>query len=179
MNLVKTLCLASFLTLPLAAQAENSAVSAGADKPIFVVDIQKVIDQSKAGRAARAKIEEEAKVREGRILELKKEAEMLRADFEKQKALLSPEALSEKEAQVRSKDKELARTFQDQDEELTRKNSVEIERIVRRIDRGVAEMMKSEKYSLVMEKAGALIVYTDPRYDMTQKVISVLDSEEE
>lgn len=178
MRLVISIAALALASLPLSAAADGRGASASADKPIFVVDIQKVIDKSNAGKAARAKIEEDAKARESRILELKREAESLRAELEKQRPLLSPEALSDKEAQVRQKDKDLARTFQDQDEELTRKNGVEIERIVRQIDRAVADMMKSRKYSLVMEKSASLIVYLDPQYDITDKVISALNSEE-
>lgn len=178
--IIVIVCALTTVLLPLSSgYADAKGVSATEDKPVFVVDIQKVIDQSRAGKLARSKIEEEAKLREAKIIELKGELQSVRADLEKQKSLLSPEALSEKEGLARKKEKEIARTFQDQDEELSRKNNVEIERIVRRIDRAVAALVKGDKYSLVLEKEASLVVYSDPKFEMTDKIIAQLDSEDD
>ena len=76
------------------------AAQASQETEIYVVDIQRVINESIEGRAARNNIETEIKKSEVRLAKMKSDLEKNKAELSKQAALLSPAAMEEKNKAV-------------------------------------------------------------------------------
>jgi len=154
-------------------QAQISA----AEVKIGVVDIQKALAASKVGQDAQKKYEGELKKSQTEIDQKKGEYEKLQSTIEKQKSSLNPKALADKEEQLLALEKDLKRSFQDKKEELRRENMRIVGELVGKIRKIVEGISKDSGYTLVVEKNGQGVLYADPRYDITEEVVSKFDKQ--
>lgn len=142
---------------------------------IAIIDMQRVIDQSIIGKAARSNVEVEAKKSQAKIGQLKSEFEKGRADLEKQATLLSGSALDDRREQLVKRQRELERVAQDARDDLMRRNSAQIGRVVQEIDGIVKSLAQQRRYTFIFEKDQQTILYADQRLDITDEVIKTLD----
>lgn len=151
------------------------AAAESASDQIYVVDMQRVINESVIGKAARSNLESDAKKGQGKLEKLKQEVMGLRQSLEKQGSLLSSEAMQGKAESLGKKERELGRALQDQREELARKNNQEIKKVVDEIDKVVRELAKKKGYRFIIERDQQFVVYAEKDLDLTDEVISILD----
>ncbi|MBX7136603.1 MAG: OmpH family outer membrane protein [Oligoflexia bacterium] len=163
--------LAFFLAVALIPMVALAADS----KSIYVVDMQRVIDESIMGKAARNNMQEEIKTEELKLSTRKSELQRSQAALDKQSSVLSSSALQEKREGLSKQERELMRDVQDKREELSRKNGVEISRIVKEIDAIVEQLAKNKQYEFVIEKDRELVLFVKPDYDLTEQVIEALN----
>jgi outer membrane protein len=128
---------------------------------LYFVDMQRAIDQSIIGKGAKATMENDIKKRQEGLSVLKNEVEKMKADLDKQASLLAPDALE--------------RQIHDQREELAKKNSESIAKIVKEIDLIIKDLAKQENYGFILEKDPAYVLYLSDKYDVTDEVIKLLD----
>lgn len=143
---------------------------------ILLVDMEKVLAESIAGKAAKNNFDEELKKRQLVIDKGKSDFEKMKGEFEKQAAVLSGEALNEKREALTKKEKELARLFQDQREELGKKNQAELGKILKQVRGVVDSVAASQNADLVLEKDARNVLYARAGIDITADVIKQLDS---
>ena len=163
---VLVLSLLGLLTYPMTANATGK---------IAVIDMQKVMRESHAGKAAMEKLNKKfEKLRE----ELKKKQEELKAfkdDLEKKAPLLSDEARAEKERQY----KKMLREFKDQSDdaqfEMRQAESRTMEPILKELEKIVTKIGKERGYSLILENKMPGIYYVAPDADITDEVIKAYD----
>ena len=142
---------------------------------VLVVDLEKVMTDSIAGKAARNNFEDELKKRQSVIDKGKVELEKAKSEFEKQSSVLSGDALSDKRESLSRKEKDLARTFQDQREELAKRNQAEIGRILKQVQTVVTQIAEEKGAALVLEKDRRSVLFNAASLDMTEDVIKALD----
>ncbi len=150
-------------------------MTANATGKIAVIDMQKVMRESHAGKAAMEKLNKKfEKLRE----ELKKKQEELKAfkdDLEKKAPLLSDEARAEKERQY----KKMLREFKDQSDdaqfEMRQAESRTMEPILKELEKIVTKIGKERGYSLILENKMPGIYYVAPDADITDEVIKAYD----
>ncbi len=143
--------------------------------PIYVVDINRVLEDSIAGKAARNDLQDEAKHVQARLQKEQANLEVLRKKLTKQSKLLSADALEEKAEKFRDKERALARKVRDQKETLDRESAKRIARIVKDIDVVVTNLAKEKNYPVVLEKDPKVVVFVDDEHDLTKEVIQALD----
>jgi outer membrane protein len=146
-----------------------------ADISIGVVDVNRVLQESIIGKAARNSIEAEAKKSQGKLAALKGEYDRARADLEKQGALLSGAALEERREKLVKRERELERAVQDAREELSRKNGVQMGKIMQQVDSVVKSIAQERKLAFVLERDVQGVVYADEKLDITKFVVTELD----
>lgn len=144
-------------------------------REVWVVDIQKVINDSAMGRASRNIVEAEAKKREGKIKALNTELEKNRSEYEKQVGVLAPDALQIRREALIKREREVAREVQDAQEDLQRKNSVEITKLLGEVKKIVAELATKKNRPLILERDARMVLYVDPEFDLTAEVIKMLN----
>lgn len=142
---------------------------------IYVVNLNKVLQESVVGKAARNDLEQEAKLAQAKLKREKDELETTRAKIAKQASLLSPDALEAKAESFREKERELSRKLKDEKERLDRESSKKIARIVKDIDVLIESLAKEKDYSIVLEYDPRVVVYVDDKFDLTSEVVSQLD----
>lgn len=170
------LCLLSSL-IAVSGATLNGAMSAYAadTATIAIIDMQKVIDQSIIGKAARNNVEIEAKKMQVKISQLKNDLEKGKAELEKQSTLLSGAALDERREKLVKRQRELERAVQDARDDLMRRNGSQIGRVVQEIDGVVKGIAQQRRYTFVLERDQQTLVYADDRLDITDEVIKTLD----
>ncbi len=145
------------------------SVSLGADAKIGIVDFERIIQESTAGRAARAEIEKEKERIESSLRETGREIEDLKSKLEAEALVMSREMREQKGREFRIKVNDF--------KELQKKNAQDFRifeaKIIQRIQKDVYEIVKQigEKgnYLLIIEK-GAVLYYPNA-IDVTDELL--------
>lgn len=150
--------------------------SALAETPaVYVVDMQRIVDESVVGKAARSNFEVEVKKSQLKIQTAAKEVEDLKEKLKKQATLLSPDAVQVQQDLIEKKARLVERLVQDQREEMGRKNNAEVGKIMADIGLEIKSLAKERGYNFVVEKDPRLVVYANDSFDITADVIKSLD----
>lgn len=144
-----------------------------ANGKVGVIDLQKVLRTSVAGQAAQKTIANKAqafqKTMQGRQNDLKK----LNDDFEKQKMVLSKEAIADKERDLQQKVKDFQRFGKDAQEELQQQDRQATSRILDEVAKVVKDFGARGGYDVIVEKSTTL--YTADSVDLTDQVVKAYD----
>jgi outer membrane protein len=150
----------------------SGSLAQAADK-IGFVNMREVLVRSDAGKA----MEEEFKksVEEKRALIQKKENDLKRTkdNLEKQRSILTPQALQEKEMSYQIEFKEYERIVKDANEELQMKDQLLSRKIIPEVIKVIRAIAEKEKYALILEVSS--VVYASKENSVTDKVIKELN----
>lgn len=166
-----------FCALVVLAASSLIAPSHGfsAEPLVYVVDMQKIIDESLVGKGARSNLEADLKKREAMLERRRAELQKLSEDIQKQSGLLSSAALEEKRQILVKNEREFGRLLQDQRAEAAKKNNAEMARVIKEIDAAIAEIGAAGKYPFIIEKDPRTVVYASSRIDITADVVKLLN----
>jgi outer membrane protein len=146
---------------------------AQAAEKIGFVNMREVLIRSDAGKA----MEEEFKksVEEKRAVIQKKEGELKKAkeNLEKQRSILTPQALQEKEMSYQVEFKEYERLVKDSNEELQMKDQLLSSKIIPEVVKAIRAIAEKEKYALILEESS--VIYASKDNSVTDKVIKELN----
>ncbi len=139
-----------------------------ADK-IGFVNLREVLARSDAGKA----MEEEFKksVDEKRVVIQKKENALKKAkeNLEKQRPVLTPQALQEKEMSYQMEFREYERLVKDTNEELQMKEQLFSSKLIPEIIKLIRTIGEKEKYALILEETA--VIYASKENSITDKVL--------
>jgi outer membrane protein len=146
--------------------------SYGADiAKIGVVDFQRILETSSAGKSAQAEINAKGKIMEKALKEKGAEIEELKKKLEREALVMSKEKKDEKEREVRIKindfkalQKQYLTEFQELEQGL-------VKTIRNKVFELVEEMGKKEGYLLIIERRGGGLLYFPNTIDITDKLI--------
>lgn len=148
-----------------------SASTALASGGIAYIDLQKALNVSDAGAAAKLEISEQVKKYEVIVKEKQDALMQMKQDIEKQAVLLSDEAKAQKTREFQQQGKELERFAKDIQEELQQKDADLTKQILAEIFEVIDEIAATEDYDAIFEKTESSLLYASERIDLTQKVI--------
>jgi len=152
----------------------------GTELKIGVVEPQKILDGTKAGKKIKDSLAEYVKVRQKLIDQEEEDLKKIEEDLVKQGAVLSPEAKKEKEDSFRRRMVEYQRKVQQLNQEVQVKKKEILDEFNKSVEQIVRSIADKEKFTLVVEKseneAGSLIIYSHPSLDLTERVIKELDA---
>jgi len=164
--LLLTVALLSLVSVPAALAA---------DMKVGYVDLQKALNLSSAGKAAKEKMRAKFKDYDADVQKKQDELKKLKEELEKQAMLLSPEARAAKERDYQQKVKDYQRLTKDIQEELQQTDAEFTRKILEEIFKVVQNIGKQEGYTLILEKTESSILYASDGIDMTDRVIQVFD----
>lgn len=165
-TLVSVVIMSASLLVGNTTLAEQFAV-----KTIQVVDMQKVLDDSKIGKAGLEKVKSAISASEKIINPKKTEVENEKKNLEKQAASLSESAFKEKQASLVSKNQQLKILVAKEQEKIAKLRAEIMGDIIKKARSAVEEISKANGYSLVVEKGAPGILYSGGMSDITQTVI--------
>ncbi len=142
-----------------------------AEIKIGIVDLQKALNESEAGKQAKKDLEEIIKAKQKLIDQKGKEIEKLKEEIDKQASVLSEKALRQKQDELDRKMRDYKRFVQDAQDEVKRKEAQLTEEILKELRKVIDEIGKKENFTLILEKVEGVVLYTDETVDITQKVI--------
>jgi len=151
-----------------------------ADLSIGVVEPQKVLDATKAGRKIKDALADYVNTRQRLIESEEQDIKDMEEDLVKQGDVLSPEAKQEKEEVIRQKLRTYQRHVQELEGEVQTKKSDLLSDFTKKIEQVVREIAEKEQISLIMEKGGggpgALIMFSEPSINLTDRVIKAFEN---
>jgi outer membrane protein len=138
---------------------------------IGVVDFQKILAGSEAGKQAQAEIEKKGKAMEADLKAKGAELEESKARFDREALVMSQEKRAEKERELRiklmdfkDKEKQYKQDFNNFNMELVGQFRTEIFKIAE-------ELGKKENFLLILEKRESGILYCPGSIDITDRII--------
>ena len=140
-----------------------------------LVEMQKLVAESIAGKAARSNLEHEMKKRQAALAAKRVEVDKFREEMAKQSGVLSPAAREEKSAVLQKKMRDFDAEVQSQREELDRRRSSEMAKVVSQIDEAVKEFAAQGKCRFILEKDERAVIYADGKLDITAAVLALMD----
>jgi len=147
-------------------------VSYGADvAKIGVVDFQRILEVSSAGKSAQTEIKSRGEKMEADLKEKGTELEELKKRLEREVLVMSKEMREEKEREFRIKINDFKSLEKKFKEEFKILNNRLVNRIKKDLFELIEEMGKKEGYLLILEKREAGILYSPTVIDMTDKLI--------
>lgn len=146
-----------------------------AQNKIAIVDIQLIMQQSKAGVKAVGELETLQKNAISKVQAKKSEVEKLAADINKQKASLSQTALQNKNIELNKKSVELERLQNDLNAEFQNTYAMKLEEVARELEPVLNDYAKEKGYDVVFIKQPGVMAYASDNVDITSDVISRFD----
>jgi outer membrane protein len=146
-------------------------VSKAQSMNIAFVDLQKVVMESDQGKQIQKIFTDEQERMKRNVDTKQDELQKLKDAIEKQGATITPEARADKEKQYQSKLKDYQRLVGDYQSELQQKNDEYMQKIIKEIADIIKVIGEKEKYSVILEKNQAGILFSTPSIDITDKII--------
>lgn len=143
---------------------------------VAVIDVNKVLNDSAAGQAAKKKMEARYEELKKTIDAKQEEARKLKDEIDKQKVMVGKEKLKEKEDALQAKVNELRQMTQEGEREMQTRQGEFTREVLKSIEAKVEVVVKAEKLDLVLEKSAGVIHY-NPTMDITQRVLSLVDGD--
>ena len=143
---------------------------------IGVVDPQRVLSETEAGKKAMDSLASFTKSRQA-VIELdEKELRRMEEDFMKQASVLSAAAKKEREEQFRRRMMEYQQKTNQMNREIQEKQKEMLEGFRMRIEKVTARVAQQMGLALVVEKGkGSVTIYHDASLDITGRVIEELN----
>jgi outer membrane protein len=160
------ICLAILLLYTLNAYAVDQ-------QKIAVVDIQKILNESEAGKKAKRDLESLIISKQNVIDEKGKAVEKFKSDLEKQASVLSADARKSKEDELERMIREYQRLVQDSQTEVKKKENDLTDAILKDIKEIVEQTGALEGYSIIFEKG--MLIYSSNALDITDSIIKKFD----
>ena len=150
----------------------SAGVSQAEGFKIGVVDLQKALSESKAGKAAQANYKATVEAKQKEIDSLKTRFQAKAKELEMSKGKISESEYAAKQEELLTSETELKRTFQDSSDSLTRENDRIVSGLVQKI-RGVVEGLGKEgSYDIIIENSGGRsLLYAAKSVDITGSVV--------
>lgn len=140
--------------------------------PIGVMEPQRVLSETDAGKKAMESLATFAKNRQALVESEEKELRRMEEDFMKQASVLSANAKKEREEQFRRRMTEYQQKANQMNREVQEKQKEVLEGFRVKIEKVVARLAQQMGLAVVVEKGrGSPTVYSDASLDITTKVI--------
>lgn len=140
--------------------------------PIGVMEPQRVLSETDAGKKSLESLATFAKSRQGLVESEVKELRRMEEDLMKQASVLSANAKKEREEQFRRRMMEYQQKASQMEREVQEKQRETMEAFRGRIEKVVARLAQQMGLALVVEKGkGSPTMYYDASLDITTKVI--------
>lgn len=136
---------------------------------IAVIDVNKILNESDAGVAAKKKMEDRYQELKKKIDAVQEEVRKAKEDLDKQKILLGKEKLKEKEDALGAKVAELRQLTQEAEKEMQTRQADLTRDVLKRIEAEVDKVVAQEKIDLLIERSAG-VVHHNPALDITAKV---------
>ena len=161
----------TLLGLGTAVLVVAAAIPAAAQVKVAVIDVQRVVSESDAGKEALKQLAQlrEQKQQEGQNLQ--KELDALRDQFAKQRFSLSEAMLAELNKQIEDKNIALQRFQDDATRELNDAQRKTLSALEDRIMPIINAVGKERGMTLIFNKFQSGLVYADTEVDITDEVI--------
>ncbi|MCC6848900.1 MAG: OmpH family outer membrane protein [Deltaproteobacteria bacterium] len=175
------MCMRRFLlTLTLVAAALAPALSAArataADLKVGIVDLQRALNESSAGKKAKDQFKGEFEKMQNGLKSEKDSLDRLKDDLDKKSTVLSEDQKKTKMEDFERRRRDLRRKLEDSDAELRKKDQELTGSILKDLAVVIQEIGEREGYTLILENSSSSVLYGSKSIDITDSVIKAFDA---
>jgi outer membrane protein len=178
MRKVPVLALAAAASLITLVGVSASSQAAPPVAKVGFIDLQRTLNETKAGKAAKAKLEavktEKQKTVNDKKDAFKKEAE----ELEKQRVVLKPDAVAKREKELQDEYGQLQQLLQSLQQDLAKQEAQLTRDIYTKASTIIESIAKRDGYTMIVEKNEGAVLWGDPQIDITPEVDKRLDAGE-
>jgi outer membrane protein len=163
------------IALLFAMPAQAAKVRAPGPVKIGIVDVQKILKESKAGKQSQALFMKDVEIKRAQLLLKDKEIQALDAELKNKDIKMSDEIRKQKTDKLaqdiknfKSLDAGMAEELKKKDLELTQKILTEVREILQTFS-------KKERYTIILEKGA--VVTSDDAIQITDQIIRLYDAQ--
>ena len=139
---------------------------------IGFINTDRIFKELNTAKQAQAKLEQEFSKREKELNDSGNALKTAVEKFEREAPTLSESQRVSRQKQLGEQDREFQRKRREFQEELNARKNEEFQLVLERANRVIKQVAESEKYDLVLQEA----VYINPKHDITDKVLKVINS---
>lgn len=155
----------------------TTALAGAENLKIGTIDAQKILDNTKAGKKAKATMEEYVKSRQ-KIIDLEEQdIKKLEDELVKQGPVLSAEAKKDKQETFQRKMLDYQKKVAELNKEVQSKKKEVLEDFNKILEQVVKNIAEKDGYTVILDRnsEGGVIVYAKESVDLTDKVIQEFD----
>lgn len=165
MNLWKTLGLALAVLLV-------TAGGAMAQLKIGYVDLQRALNESEAGKAAKEKFKVQVDRLQGDLKKKKDQLDALKEQLEKKSSVMKEEDARNMEKDYQKKLRDFERSYKDSQAELQQKDNELTVELLKEIQVVIEQFGKENSYSIILEQSSSSVLYGSPELDLTEQIMA-------
>jgi outer membrane protein len=144
---------------------------------IGVVDIQRAVNESNAGKEAKKVMLKEVEKSQRLFAEKQKELQTIKESLEKQAPMLNPDVRANKEKDFQNKVREFQRWQEDTQNEINQKK-MEMERNISvGLVKTIQKLGADEAYTMIVELNENIVLFSNKTIDITDRVIKIYDTQ--
>jgi len=167
-----TILLAVFMAMPMQAAQEKKAKDPVVK--VGVIDMQKIMRESKAAKNAQAVFRKDLDAKRGVLAAKQQEIRVMEEELKGADPRLADEARRQKAEKLTREIRELKLLTADMEDELKRKDVELTQKIVGEVIRVVNAYAKKENITLIFERSA--VVALDQAVDITSTIIQLYDA---
>ncbi len=160
---------AVILVAGLGLRAANAADQAA--QKFGYVDFQRALNEVEEGKKAKAQLKSEFDEKQKKLDEVQNQLQAMKNDLDKQRLILSADALKDKEEEYRKKFMELQQKLGTYKEEIATKEAKMTGDIIAVVHNIVGNIGDKEGYTFILEKSQEVVLYSPAKDDLTERVI--------
>jgi len=148
-----------------------------ADMKIGIIDTNKIINDSKAGKSASVTFNKERDSRQAALGAKQKEAQTIQDELTAKAKDMTAAVYSEKSAALTKLSKEFSRMKTEMEDDLKAKQTSLTSKLLSEISTIVSDYSKREKFTIIFEKS--YVAAYDGSIEVTDKIIQLYDASKE
>ena len=163
-------------TIVAAALVVTTATAVAAEEiKIGYVDLQRALNESKAGQKARESFKRDVDKYQLDLKKQKEELETLREQLEKKALVMKEDERRSMELDYQRRARDFERAYKDTQGELQLKDNQLTAEILKKISEVVQELGKQDGYTLILENSSSTVLYSAQDADLTDRIIQMYD----
>lgn len=153
-----------------------TTTSARAEFKIAVVNMQKAIQGSAAGKKAKAELEGDFEKKKKELQKKEADLKKMSEDLERKKSVMSEEAFQQKQANFQEEMMKFRQVVGTNQMEIQKKEQDLTAPIIDKMRKVISKIAKEKGYSMVIENT-AMVLHADASLDITDDVLKAFEKE--
>ncbi len=166
MKTLNTIFASSLLLLAMASAAQAQ------EARLAFINSQRITSESGPAKAATAKLEAEFSKRQKDLTDLQASLKSFSEKFERDAPTMTESQRTSEQKEFVEQNRDFQRKKREFDEDLNGRRNEELQSVYEKATKAIKQLAETEKYDLVVQEA----VYFNPKIDITDKVIKILNA---
>jgi outer membrane protein len=150
--------------------------TAYADDKIAFVDLQRALEETNEGKAAKNRLKADFDKKQKELDEKQEELKKAKEDFDKKAPMMKDDVKQKAAAELQQRFMQLQDTFGRLQKDLAGKEQEATRGILAKLSQVVGKIAEREKFAMVLERSSA-VVWGQPSLDITNEVIRMYNQQ--